>query len=77
MGCAWAAPHPGALSRWSTNEHQRRFRERDQVLRRKRLDFVSRGDEQVTKSDPGAKLKALDRAGRDRQRDHSVSDRAG
>ena len=39
--------------------------------------FVSRGNEQVTKSDPGAKLKALDSAVRDRQRDHSVSDRAG
>jgi hypothetical protein len=39
--------------------------------------FVSRGKVQVTKSDPAAKLKALDSAGRDGQRDHSVSDRAG
>ena len=39
--------------------------------------LVSRGNVQATKSDSVAKLKALDSAGRDKQRDHSVSDRAG
>ena len=39
--------------------------------------FVSRGNEQVTASDPVAKLQDAHGAGRERSEDHQVGDRAG
>ena len=78
VGRARAVQDRSALRRRREDDRQRRLPERHQV--RSAPDgwiFVSRGNETVTASDPVAKLKDAQRAGRQRSEDHHVGHRAG